>query len=169
MLGEMNELPQFGVVAVVLLAAQLTCCGSLTDPQPMGTGSDMSTAIDGTYSVRWRTEGDVAGKLTMSEGIYRYEGQPAPYSGQQFHFVANPRGRYTVKLAAGVSGIQPKSLSNNDVIATVNFDPDMMTFESTDGRKVILVRWCADRQTLYFHSVVSELELWRIERSMADR
>ncbi len=60
------------------------------------------------------------------------------------------------------------SLDDHEIIAKVNFDPDALPFESTERRKFVLIRWSAQRRALYFHSVVSEFETWRIERPLPE-
>lgn len=173
----MDRLVQTAVLVAIWIASLHSCACSQREqaarpsvqPPPAGEtnapADDLSGAIDGTYEVRWSANGDVSGTLSLSHGAYRYEGLPAPSSWLRFHFAANPRGRYTVRLAPIARGARPESLSNDEVVATINFDPATVSFDSTESRKLVLVRWNADRQVLYFHSVVNELETWRIERS----
>lgn len=147
-------------------------CGGPCQPQPADstcafregqcvTGHS-EISFEGSYEVRWSAEGELAGTLTLEEGRYNWVGQPSDMT-DPFHFTVEPEGRYTVQPGPAPMVGLPSNLDDNAIIATVNFNPENIGFGSLDRRGLILIRNDAERGVFYFHSVVSEFQLWRIE------
>ncbi|MBL8683911.1 MAG: hypothetical protein JNK05_32365 [Myxococcales bacterium] len=110
-------------------------------------------ALDGAYQVRWRRGGAVAGVVSLEEGRYTWVGRAPDPGGRTFAFVARPNGRYTTEMRAG-SG-------DGDVLGVVDFAPGDSAIPEAERR--VEVRRDPARRVRFFHSVVSELELWQIE------
>lgn len=110
-------------------------------------------ALDGAYQVRWHRGGAVAGVVSLEDGRYTWVGR-APDPGERtFAFVARPNGRYTTEMRAGFGG--------GDVLGIVDFAPGDSAIPEAERR--VEVRRDPARRVRFFHSVVSELELWQIE------
>jgi hypothetical protein len=150
-------------------------CDGICAPRPADTtcalrgGRCMSAqpaaVVDGAYRVFWDREGSAAGTLSLEEGRYVWSGAPPKVGGRSFHFVDHPDGRYAVQMEVNAEGKRPMDLPDGARVALINFDPEGVSFESSDARALVEVRVDAGRRALYFHSVVSELEGWKIERS----
>ncbi len=122
------------------------------------------TLIEGSYDVRWSTEGEVAGVLTLDDGAYRWAGDASESAGHAFYFVEHPSGRYAATMAAKAANTRLSQLQAHAIVSTVTFDPEPGKDQSLEPRRTVLIRVDHERKVLYVHSVVSELETWRIER-----
>lgn len=117
-----------------------------------GTGR-ANAVIDGAYQVRWRRGGAVAGVVSLEGGRYLWVGRAPEPGGRTFAFVARPNGSYTAEMRAG-SG-------DGDVLGIVDFAPGDSAIPEAQRR--VEVRRDPARRVRFFHSVVSELEMWQIE------
>ncbi len=113
-----------------------------------------STVVDGAYQVRWQRGGAVAGVLSLQNGTYHWVGRPPARGQRTFAFVEHPTGRYTVETRAAQE-------SADATVAVVDFAQENTAISESERR--VEVRVDAQRAVRFFHSVVSELELWQIE------
>ena len=119
--------------------------------------------IEGTYRVWWTREGEQAGALSLLvDGRYLYTGRPQPGE-RRFHFVDHPNGRYSLEMQT--DALNTDAAADNAILATLRLDPEGGDFDPEDPRRSLLIRWDEERGALYAHSLVSEFETWRIERS----
>lgn len=126
-----------------------------------------ATLLDGAYAIRWSDGADADSTLTLdsAQGRYRWSGAAPLPNQRSFHFVDAPEGRYAVRMEVDADTASFADLPDGATVAVINFDPDRVTFESTDANALVQIRLDRERQRLFMHSVVSEFQIWEITRA----
>lgn len=134
------------------------------------TKNRLPWAIEGSYTVSGPDPTHKAlGDLKLSDNKYvftplPFDGTPSVYTSPML-FAAEPEGNYTVEY---YGDIEPDSrldnLPDNEILLTINFDPEDEHPDFEDKLKKYLIRNDRTNRELYFHSIISEFETWRIRK-----
>lgn len=169
-----------GLLLTVLLGlCVLTACASTPTPLPPTPTpeSTIGAAIAGTYTVHFGPDLILLGQLNLSEGQYTFTPQttavPATIvtdAAQRLFFLRHPQGSYRLEYAGSLTPNHPLvDLADGEILVTIIFDITG-TASPTPGISIdqaFLIRNDSDTMRLYFHSIVSEIEWWRIEKPWA--
>ncbi|MCP4229513.1 MAG: hypothetical protein GY771_05135 [bacterium] len=127
-------------------------------------------AIEGNYVVSGpdmdhKALGDL--KLSNNEYIYTSfpeDGLPACL-GFPMLYATEPEGSYTIEYYGDIEpDVQLENLPDNEILLTINFDPEDKYADFEERRKKFLIRNDRTNRELYFHSIVSEFEMWRVRK-----
>jgi hypothetical protein len=143
------------------------------------TGADLThgvgQSIEGRYVVSFGYESTMIGYLYLDSGQYTYTSladAETEAAGCRFFFVRYPDGTYRTEYYGSV---RPESvlemLEDNAILLTVALDAVEAGTSASDPPctdRTFLIRSDRENAGLYFHSTVSELELWTVEKQWDD-
>ena len=144
-----------GILGVFLLGG----CGengiSGTNNRPVWVGD----TIEGTYAVLVSSE--LIGELKLQNGIYSFTSIPNSPDGEfELFFSSHPEGNYRIdKYYGSISKDSDLMILEDGEILLI------LTFTSGDTEKGFLLRNDGGNKEIYFHSLVSEFEVWDIHKS----
>jgi hypothetical protein len=126
--------------------------------------------IEGNYTVFGPDEDHKAiGDLKLSDGRYLYTPLPCDVTpsclGFPMLYGIETEGEYAIEYYGDIArGARVDGLSNNEILLTINFDPENNYPGFEENRKKFLIRNDPGNRELYFHSIVSEFEMWRVRK-----
>ncbi len=127
-------------------------------------------AIEGDYTVYGPTEDHKAlGTLTLSKGRYKFDALPFDIMPSAYGFpmlyADVPNGEYDLEYYGEIKeGTRLEDIADNGILVTINFDPYNKNPDFEENRKKFFIRNDAANRELFFHSIVSELEAWRVRK-----
>lgn len=127
-------------------------------------------AIEGNYIVSGPDPSHKAlGDLKLSNGKYVYTPLPCDITPSALGFPmlygAETKGEYTIEFFGEIKhGVHLDDLPDNEILLTINFDPEGKHPDFEEKRKKFLIRNDRTSRELYFHSIVSEFEVWRVRK-----
>lgn len=132
-------------------------------------------SIEGRYIVSYGYESTMIGYLYLDSGQYTFTplaDADTEAAGCRFFFVTYPDGTYRTEYYGSV---RPESvlemLEDNSILLTVVLDAveaGTSVSEPPCTDRAFLIRSDREKAGLYFHSTVSELELWTVEKQWDD-
>ena len=133
-------------------------------------------SIQGTYAVYFGQDLTPIGYLTLSSGQYSFasnthSAQNVKSTESRFFFISQLKGTYYTEYVGSIKANSVlENLDDNDTLAKILFN-EASTETQSRGlpndivNRTFLIRNNQQGASLYFHSTVSELEFWRIEKS----
>jgi len=150
------------LLALTLGVTIISCTGGsvLTSDSKHPVGK----SIGGTYTVYF--ESDTIGYLDLKDNQYSFtgkEGAQIPEAAtERLSFVKNPKGYYSIKYYGSVS--QDTLLENVGHLEILSYMEFGIEQTGQLGGSLFLIRSDKKGKMLYFHSIGSELEMWRITK-----
>ncbi len=164
----------FWLVATLMAACALVACTSSgAKVKTQANRGEVGQAMEGDYAVYHGGAQEPTGHLSLSGGRYVYRpvagASQEPALGQRFFFVRHLEGTYRVEYYGNVASKSVlKALDDHDILLTVFFDaPDAKNHTPdphSDTDRVFLIRNDKAASRLYFHSTVSEVQNWRVDK-----
>ncbi len=158
-----------GFLLVIFLTE--TCSASSEETH---SSHEIGGAIDGEYSVSFGGDFLLIGHLNLQNGEYEFSPQPGvdeqlSDACSRFFFVQHRQGTYCVEYYGSISFSSVlESLENHEILLTILFDTSAVENHVPDPvlepDRAFLLRSDLDGSILYFHSTVSEYELWSVEK-----
>jgi len=131
-------------------------------------------AIEGVYTF-WDNEyldnPSIVGYLALYSGNYYFTylnhnelNKSSKGIASKFCFTQVNSGKYTLEYRSKIDADALISqYDDNEILATITFDAEKQ--KNTKTSKTFLIRTDKDREHVYFHSIISELQLWNISKA----
>ena len=138
-------------------------------------GHELASAINGTYTVENcidLSDCTIIGYLTLSEGQYTFvkeKGIDIPEDvANRFCFIQNPNGNYDLTY---IKEYKPNDFLENTTdrdwaVASITFSQSIVNENCRDSS--FFIGRSIEYETLYFHSLFSELQTWSVSKSWDD-
>lgn len=139
------------------------------------SSQEVCRAIEGEYVVYCGEDLVLTGHLNLSNGEYAFTPQVGvdadvlSAANSRFFFIQYQMGTYHVEYYGLIrSDTVLDNLENDEILLTIMFDAagteNHVPNPVRDTDQVFLIRTDIEGSRLYFHSTVSEFELWCIEK-----
>ena len=141
---------------------------------------EVDESVQGTYTVYFGQDSTPIGYLTLSSGQYSFESnthsaQNVKSAESRFFFISHLKGTYYTEYYGSIKANSVlENLDDNEILAKILFTEASTKTQSRSlpndiVNRTFLIRNNQQDASLYFHSTVSELELWRIEKSWENK
>lgn len=132
-------------------------------------------SIQGTYAVHFGKDSALIGYLTLNSGQYSFEPNTpsAKYlesADSRFFFISHLQGAYFIEYQGSIDANSIlENLDDDEILAMILFNEASTEPQTRGVNRMFLIRNNQKGESLYFHSMVSELQLWGIGKSWENR
>lgn len=155
------------IVLIVVLSGLMYGCRLEEEPLTIGK------AIEGDYRVEYYDHINEKyiqiGTLNIENGGYVFtpqKGADTSYLVDRFYFINNPEGQYELTDGGLVNGDDIFEESEDlDIITMISFQGyDLSGSHISPTSRNFFIRYNAKAHSLYFHSIVSEFQMWGVSK-----
>jgi hypothetical protein len=156
------------LLLILALIAVVTSCSSGSTVRP-NSKHLVGESLEGSYAVYGRSE--MIGHLKLDNGQYSFTPEKETQAPQdiidRLYFVKKPKGYYSVKFERSINqDTLLEDIGHLAVLLKIRFSVDLNGLSEVPSLPVdsFLIRNDKKGQQLYFHSIDSEIETWRVTK-----